>query len=341
MKLVFLINDLSGGGAEKVLQLLSHYLSDKGDEVKVIFLQSGNDAYKLPDQVESVVLRSGRFCAGAGKIFALPIQAFEIARLLRRWKPDVCVSHMPRANIAHVMTRWFGTDHPLVLSEHIATWDNYPSGAIRDRLMRQLIRRFYPRADAVVAVSKGVADGLRNFGIPEDRMRVLHNPVDLRVIQERARASVCTRLRQDVPVVVTVGRLAEQKDHDTLLRAFAETRQRVNAVLILVGEGPLHARLSRLARELGIVDSVVFAGWQDNPFAVMAHANLFVLSSRYEGFGNVIVEAMACGLPVVSTDCPSGPSEILEDGAREFSCQLATRSNGRCDVLSTRAGSAT
>jgi glycosyltransferase involved in cell wall biosynthesis len=117
-----------------------------------------------------------------------------------------------------------------------------------------------------------------------------------------------------IPTIITVGRLVYQKDHDTLLRAFALARSRLDASLVLVGQGPLQDELTTLARELGISDRVIFAGWQQNPFAWMANADLFVLSSRFEGFGNVVIEAMACGLPVVSTDCPSGPSEILANG---------------------------
>lgn len=117
-----------------------------------------------------------------------------------------------------------------------------------------------------------------------------------------------------IPNIITVGRLAYQKDHVTLLRAFALALRRVQARLVLVGQGPLHGELVTLAEELGISDKVLFAGWQENPFAWMANADLFVLSSRFEGFGNVVIEAMACGLPVVSTDCPSGPNEILANG---------------------------
>lgn len=315
MRIAFVINDLSGGGAEKVLQLLSGFLIDRGHEIKVILLQSGNDAYELPAAVESVVLRSGRLCRGVGKVFALPLAAVEIARLLRRWNPEVCVSNMPRSNVAHVMSRWFGNKLPVVITEHIATWDNYPSSRPADRIMRSMIRRHYPRADAVIAVSRGVAEGLRGFGVDAARVHVQHNPISLDAIRERAELASGLSEASRVPTVITVGRLAEQKDHHTLLRAFALVRRQMEARLILVGEGPLRADLSSLVQQLGIVESVEFAGWQDNPFALLESADLFVLSSRYEGFGNVLVEAMACGLPVVSTDCPSGPSEILQDGA--------------------------
>jgi glycosyltransferase involved in cell wall biosynthesis len=117
-----------------------------------------------------------------------------------------------------------------------------------------------------------------------------------------------------LPTVITVGRHTKQKDQETLIRAFARTLERVPARLVLVGQGPWRSNLEALVAELGIGDAVLFAGWQENPFCWMARSDLFVLSSRFEGFGNVIVEAMACGLPVICTDCRGGPSEIVRGG---------------------------
>jgi glycosyltransferase involved in cell wall biosynthesis len=159
-----------------------------------------------------------------------------------------------------------------------------------------------------------VKENLVTFGVPVSRMQVVFNAIEHGVIAARAREALDNLPYGGVPIVITVGRHAEQKDHETLIRAFARTRQRVPARLVLIGQGPLRGELEGLARELGVAESVVFAGWQANPFAWLARSDLFVLSSRYEGFGNVIVEAMACGLPVISTDCPSGPNEILRNG---------------------------
>jgi glycosyltransferase involved in cell wall biosynthesis len=315
MKAAFVINDLSGGGAEKALTLLSRYLAGEGIETRVITLEDGNDGYLLSSEIVRVNLRSGLLNRGVGKILALPLQAAELARFLSRWEPDVCVSFLPRSNIVHVMTRWFGNRQPILLTEQISSRDNYPTDGLADRVMRTLIAHFYPRADAVFPSSRGVLEGLIRFGVPRERMRVVYNPVSVDDIRARARESLRVQDGSDaVPTVITVGRHAEQKDHQTLLRAFALVRQRMDARLVFVGQGPLRGELEALAAELGIEDSVIFAGWQDNPFAWMGCADLFVLSSRYEGFGNVIVEAMACELPVVSTDCPSGPSEILKGG---------------------------
>lgn len=314
MRVVFIINDLSGGGAEKALKLLSGYLESQGVDVRVLTLESGNDGYDLEPNITRRSLRTGSGGAALGRILRLPLQAFQIARILREWDPDVCVSFLPRSNIAHVMTRWFGNRRTIVITEQISSRDNYPTNGFGDQLMRALIRRFYPRADVVLPSSKGVMEGLKEFGVSAEQMNVVYNPVSIREIQTSAEESAHGMGSYDAPTIITVGRHAEQKDHETLLRAFALVRQRTDARLVLLGQGPLRSSLEALARDLGISDSVVFAGWQSNPFAWLAQADVFVLSSRFEGFGNVIVEAMACGLPIVSTECPSGPSEILCEG---------------------------
>ena len=314
VKLAFVINDLSGGGAEKAVTLLSGYAASRGVDTRVYALQSVNDRYDLDPRVEKVVLTSGLINRGVGRILGLPLQAAELAYELRRWRPDVCVSVLPRSNIAHVMTRWFGNKQPVLITEQVSSRDAYPSGSIGDRIMRAMISRFYAQADQVFPSSEGVKEGLARFGVDPARMEVVYNPISLNDILQAAGASVPHMATDSIPNIITVGRLAYQKDHVTLLRAFALALRRVQARLVLVGQGPLHGELVTLAEELGISDKVLFAGWQENPFSWMANADLFVLSSRFEGFGNVVIEAMACGLPVVSTDCPSGPNEILANG---------------------------
>lgn len=313
MRVAFIINDLSGGGAEKALKLLSGYLSRNGVETGVITLQSGNDGYQLDDGIDRVTLRSSRLSRGPGKILALPLQGAELARVIRLWNPDLCVSFLPRSNIAHVMTRIFGNRRPVVLTEQASSRHTYPRRSVSDWTMRNLIRYCYPKADAVFPSSEGVRDGLTRFGVREAIMHVVYNAISISDIQESTR-EISEIPHDEVPTAITVGRHVEQKDHETLLRAFAIVRKQMMAKLILVGQGPRRNELDVLCRNLCIEDCVLFAGWQQNPFAWMSRADLFVLSSRFEGFGNVLVEAMACGLPVISTDCPSGPREIVCDG---------------------------
>jgi glycosyltransferase involved in cell wall biosynthesis len=179
------------------------------------------------------------------------------------------------------------------------------------------MRWSYPHADAVIAVSQGVADDLaRAISIPRQHIDVVYNPVVTARLEERAGVAVEHPWFGDgkPPVILAAGRLTPAKDYPTLLRAFAKVRNKHDCRLIVLGEGELRSVLEALVDELGIGDSVQFPGFSDNPSAWMRKASLFVLSSAWEGLPSVLIEAMACGTQVVSTDCHSGPHEILEGG---------------------------
>ena len=179
-----------------------------------------------------------------------------------------------------------------------------------------LIPRLYPKADCVIANSDGVARNLAALGMPETRITAIPNGIDCAWIARQAQLPA--RLPPAAPgvkTIITVGRLVAQKDHATLIRAVAAMGSGVGCRLVILGSGPEKPALRALADNLGLAERVHFAGYQANPYSFLAQSDLFVLSSRYEGMPNVLLEALACGLPAVSTDCPSGPSEILADGA--------------------------
>jgi len=315
MKILFLINNLGGGGAERVVQSLANYMVEReGHEVIVVTLQSRQIVYKLDPRLKQRTFKTGVLNHGPGKILSLPLQGCELAYLLRQEKPDAAISLLVRANLVHVISRWFGNRQPIVLSERNRSDHQYRSTGLRGRTMRRLIRWLYPKADAIVAISEGVKKSLESLGVPPKLVKVIYNPQHLNYIEECASESISLELNGRGPILVTIGRLIDQKDHVTLLEAFAQVHEKTDVRLIIIGEGPKRQELEQIARDLAVSQRVCFAGWQSNPFALMKQSNVFVLSSRFEGFGNVIVEAMACGLPVVSTDCPSGPREILKEG---------------------------
>jgi glycosyltransferase involved in cell wall biosynthesis len=179
------------------------------------------------------------------------------------------------------------------------------------------MRLIYRWADRVIAVSQGVAeDTLRITGLPPERVTVVHNPVITPALYEQSRAP-CGHPwieEPDRPVVLAAGRLTRQKDFATLIRAFARVRDRRSCRLIVLGEGGLRGELERLAERLGVTPDLDMPGFTPNPYAFMRRAHLFVLSSAWEGSPNVLTEALALGTPVVATDCPSGPREILDGG---------------------------
>jgi len=242
-----------------------------------------------------------------------------LARYLRTERPEAMLSALNYSNLAALWARRLsGAPTRLVVSERNTL--SLRAERAGDRGLRALpgmIRRFYPWADAVIAVSDGVADDLaRVAGLPREAIVTTWNPVVSPALAEAAAEPLDHAWFQpgEPPVVLGAGKLRPQKDFATLLDAFAELRALRPARLVLLGEGPEESRLRVRARRLGISADVAFAGFVRNPFAYMARAAVFALSSAWEGLPAVLIQAMACGCPVVSTDCPSGPSEILEGG---------------------------
>jgi glycosyltransferase involved in cell wall biosynthesis len=248
----------------------------------------------------------------------LPASAPDLASYLRRERPRAVIACGNYANLAALAARRLaGIDLPVVLSEHNPISLTCRNPRRRRLFLPALVKTFYPRGDAIVAVSEGVADDLAAFvPLPRARIDAIHNPVLTPELAARADAALDDPwLRPgEPPVVLAVGRLAVQKDFATLLRAFARVRAVRPARLLILGEGDRRAELERVAGELGVAADVRLPGFVENPLAYMRRAAVFALSSIYEGFGNVVVEALACGCPVVSTDCPGGPAEILGHG---------------------------
>ena len=242
-----------------------------------------------------------------------------LVRYLRRKQPQAMLSAMGYANIVALWARRLaGVPTRVVVSErntlsssvqHASSW--------RGRLMPHLIRRFYPLADGIVAVSKGVADDLAQVtGIPREHIQVIYNPVVTPELQEKAQAPLEHPwfAPGESPVLLAVGRLTAQKDFPTLIHAFAQVRRACSVRLLILGDGEERPALEAIVRRLGLERDVSLPGWVSNPYAYMARASLFVLSSRWEGLPGVLIEAMYCGMLLIATDCPSGPREILRNG---------------------------
>ena len=219
--------------------------------------------------------------------------------------------------IAAIWARWLSRRKTrLVISQH-NTLSAICKAHKKLALVPFLARRFYRYADGIIAVSQGVADDLAEVAkIPRERITVIYNPVvtDEMLAAARKPADHPWFDAKDRPIVLAVGNLAKVKDFPTLLRAFRSLQHHFDARLVILGDGPERAALEVQIKTLGLEGDVALPGFVDNPYAFMARSDVLVMSSAVEGFGNVLVEALACGCPVVSTDCPSGPSEILADG---------------------------
>ncbi|PAX06331.1 glycosyltransferase [Sphingomonas lenta] len=306
----FLLNSLAGGGAERVmLTLLSASRPRMADApFALALLDDDPDAYRAPDWLPVARLRTGGSLArGLARVLAL----------VRRERPALIVSFLTRANIIAVAAARL-TGRRVVISERVNT-SAHLSG---NRLARLLVRAAYRHADRVVAVSGGVADDLAaNYGVRRERIVTIANPVDIDAIVARGREPA--KLPVATPFIAAMGRLTETKNMGLLVEAYAESG--VDMPLVILGEGPEREALEARVAALGFGGRVHLLGFRPNPFAVLARAALYVSASNGEGFPNALVEAMALGVPVLATNCASGPSEILADRPRhEVRGTLAT-----------------
>lgn len=308
---VALLLSYSGdGGVERMMNHLIGGLVAAGCRVDVLVLKaSGGHFAGMPDGARVLRLDSSHASAAVGAL----------ADYLRRVRPPVLLAAKDRAGRAAVRARVRAQSATRIfirlgntLSESLAG-----RGWLHRTLRVATVRRYWPRADGLIAVSDGVADDVIELArVPSDRVHVAPNPVITPALFERAR-ELPSHAWPDAagdPVILGVGRLERQKDFPTLLRAFARLRERCPARLVILGEGDDRAALQRLAGELGVADFTSLPGFVDNPHAAMARADLFVLSSAWEGSPNALTEALALGTPVVATDCRSGPREVLDSG---------------------------
>ncbi|HEX2795478.1 MAG TPA: glycosyltransferase [Immundisolibacter sp.] len=293
------------GGVERMLLNLAAGIRDAGYGVDLLTIRrDSRHLTELPAGVRHLPLPGGHAWT------AMPA----LVRYLRREPPAALLAAKDRANRAAVLARALaGRSMPLGL--RLGTHLGGVRGA-RRTLGDRLRGAVYRRANAVIVVSQAMADDLiPRFGLPPQRLRVIRNPVLTPGLASRAQAPCPHPWLQDgTPVIVGMGRFTRQKDFPTLLRAFAGLRAQRPARLVLLGEGGGQADCAALAASLGIADAVLLPGFVANPHAWLARAQLFVLSSRWEGSPNALAEALALGVPSVATDCLSGPRELLADG---------------------------
>jgi len=299
---------LSAGGAPRMLIHVAEALDDRGYHVEFVLARAeGEFLTHLRDGIDIVDLDS-RILRSVPRL----------RRYLVRTEPAVLLSTTHAGNLAAI----WATTLARVPTRHVVreptTLSNQAQEftTTKDRMIPFLVRHSYPLANQFIAISKGVKHELVDYiGIDAIDIEVIYNPVVTSEIESKSRAQVeHPWFTDDVPVILGAGRLTPQKDFPTLIRAFDRVRNDRDCRLMILGEGDDRTELETLVAERDLEADVALPGYIDNPYRYMRQAAVFVLSSAWEGFGNVLVEAMACKTPVVATDCESGPAEILEGG---------------------------
>ena len=306
MRCAILLSNLNLGGAERVALNLANGLQWAGCDIDLVLAdRTGELLAKVDPKVRTFDLAAGR---GRRAVLAF-------RRYVRSERPDVVMPITYEMNLVAALALLGLPRRPrLFITVHNPLRRFDEAGAVYKLAAMGLSRALYPTADLVITVSRGIADELmaRKWAEPE-RIRTIHNPVITDEMEELARAEP-PDLRKEVPAVVNVGRLVPQKNQLLLVEAFKLVTDKRPAQLWIVGEGPCRAELEKRIDELGLTQRVRLFGQVSNPLPIVREADVFVLSSTHEGFGNVLVEAMWTGTPVVATDCAYGPAEILENG---------------------------
>tara|TARA_B100000676_G_C18071647_1_gene844677 strand:- start:1954 stop:3096 length:1143 start_codon:yes stop_codon:yes gene_type:complete len=306
LSLLFIIPSLGGGGAERVITTLLRHLNPKIFSLVIAVVDLKGSVYKddIPDTVEVIDLKCHRVRYALPKIIAL---------IIRR-KPDIVFTTLGHLNIALALIRPFLPNKTTYIAREtiIASYGILKYG--NPKLWNILYRKMYSKFDCIVCQSIGMqTDLIENFGISKNKTKVINNPVDVERVKKLA--SKCFEQQYSFDhkcTFVSVGRLVPQKGFDILIKAIALVNSPKIEVFLL-GEGPLREELELLALSEGVSKQINFVGFQENPYQWIAKADAFILSSRFEGFPNVVLEALACGTPIISTPEPGGVKEILTD----------------------------
>ena len=328
--IALIIPTLSGGGAERIAANLSIYLSDRFNVYIIIYKKTENP---YPYQGEILELNLPFVFYYLTSLIRVLLRHHKLKRIKEKYDIDVTISFLAGPNIANILSRGKGKT---VVS--VRDFKSEQKGYL-SKIINVLIKLLYNKSDTIITVSQGVSEDLSSkYRISKNKIETIYNPLSI--------SSICKRKEERIedawqtifenPMIITAGRLVPVKCQWSLIRAFFNLKEkRKNLQLAILGEGPLKDSLKALTENYGIQESVHFLGFRENPYQFLNRSLVFVLPSLSEGFGNVIVEALACSIPVISTDCPAGPREILT-GKSTFDYTLTDIEYARYGVLVPR-----
>jgi glycosyltransferase involved in cell wall biosynthesis len=329
VRVMLLLGSLHGGGAERVAVHLLNRCDPSVVDVRMALLHGSGPFMADADERRIDVSPIGQewlAFEGANSTFYRPhklavaaaLAPINLSKMIRAHRPHVVMSFLKGMNvITGAVVKNMRRDRPRWIVREGNNTDAVIEDELRNGLARRLVktvtRKAYRAADCFLANSHEMAKGLQErLDLDPRKLRVIHNPIDLGKIRRLSRE--CAHGAPERPFILTVGRLEYQKAHDVLLKAFAASEAARGHDLVILGRGSLEGETRALAAQLGVADRVHFPGFVENPWAWMARAKLFALSSRWEGFPSVVAEALACGAPALVTHCDFGPAEVVEDG---------------------------
>jgi N-acetylgalactosamine-N,N'-diacetylbacillosaminyl-diphospho-undecaprenol 4-alpha-N-acetylgalactosaminyltransferase len=304
------INSLAGGGAERVVSYLLPYLVNNAFRVHLI-LNNNTIICKIPDEITLHLIENSKIdTSEVLKFLKLPLLAIKYHRILRKENISISLSFLSRPSYISILSKYLSRNKTkIIISERSHPSSQYNYGNLKSLINRFLIRNLYKKSDLIITNSRGNSEDLiKNFNIPPELIKTIHNPIDIELINSQK--ALEGFFDTDFFNIITVGRLDAGKNHELLIHSMAVLKGKKIRLYIL-GTGILHSYLQNMIQSYHLEQEVFLLGFDKNPYQYLKAADLFVFSSNHEGFPNVILEAMACGLPIVSTDCPAGPREIM------------------------------
>jgi len=315
MKISVLIYSLDGGGAERVVAQLVSFLSENGIDVCIVMM---NDTvvYEIPKSIPIYYLeKSNPKESGFLKFFKLPYLGFKYKSFLKQQKIEISVSFLSRPNYINLLSKWYGSGVRTFISERSNPTAQYSGSSFHSKINSFLIHKLFVKADGIIANSAGNGNELfNNFAIPQHLITTIHNPIDLDTIQNTL--AIKDFYDTNYYNFISVGRLNEGKNHELLIRSLLQVANK-KIRLYIFGDGPLQGFLLRLIVDLKLENQVFLNGFSKDIFSYLKGADAFLFGSNHEGFPNVLIEAMASELPIITTNCPSGPSEIMQVSSSE------------------------
>lgn len=318
-KVVFFINSLAGGGAERILTTIIAELQSKF--IVTLVLMEDRIEYIIPNNIKVIYLNKNKLnSSGLTKVLNIGLFAYKLAKVCNIVDADYCFSLTSRPNLINSLSKLFGNKSKTILYEVATPSIQYSQKNITSLVAKSLIKILYPKCNTLVANSLGVTQDLKENLFIKNKIKTIYSPIDVEDIKKLSKKEVSLNCDKDCIKFITIGRLDYGKNHKMMINSFSKIYNK-KTILYILGEGELKNELLNLVSKLNLNERVIFLGFDNNPYKYLNQSDIFLFTSKFEGFPTVLIEALACNLPIISTDCPNGPREIL-DSIEDYDKQI-------------------